>query len=87
MSQVVIYSTGTCPMCEKSKTLLTKWGIPYDEKRVDLDRSALKEMSQITNGARTVPQICIEGKWIGSFTELTEMHMEDELDHLIKSES
>ena len=30
-------------------------------------------MSSITNGARTVPQICIEGKWIGSFTELTEL--------------
>ena len=84
MSQVIIYSTGTCPMCEKSKTLLKKWDIAYDEKRVDLDRAALKEMSTVTNGARTVPQFVIEGKWIGSFTELTEMHMDDQLDHLVQ---
>ena len=32
-----------------------------------------------------VPQIAINGEWIGGFTELTEMHMEDKLDHLMES--
>ncbi|MDH5230162.1 MAG: glutaredoxin [Gammaproteobacteria bacterium] len=83
MARVKIYSTGTCPLCEKSKALMAKWQIEYEEARVDQDRDALKEMLSISNGARSVPQIVIDGRWIGSFTELTELHMEGELDDLM----
>ena len=84
MERVKVYSTGVCPICDKAKSLLKKWGIPFTEVRVDLDQSALREFSQVTNGARTVPQFTIDGNWIGSFTELTEMHMDDQLDHLMQ---
>lgn len=85
MSRVTIYSTGTCPICDKTKQLLTKWSINYSELRVDMDRDALKEMLEITNHARTVPQIAIDGRWIGGFNELTEMHMDGELDELVEA--
>jgi len=85
MARVKIYSTGVCPICEQTKKLLTKWNIAYEEARIDLDRDLLKEMLDISNHARMVPQIAIDGKWIGGFTELTEMHMEDELDYLMES--
>lgn len=83
MTRLKVYSTGICPICDKTKSLLAKWGIPYEEVRVDQDQSGLREFSQITNGARTVPQITIDNNWIGGFTELTELHMEDELDDLM----
>lgn len=83
MSRVTVYSTGTCPICDKTKTLLNKWGIAYQEKRVDQDTAALREMLEISNHARTVPQLAIDGKWIGGFNELTEMHMEGELEALM----
>lgn len=85
MAKVKIYSTGTCPICDKAKALLTKWHIPYEESRVDLDRGALKEMLEVTNHARTVPQIIINDKWIGGFSELTELHMDGELDALVEA--
>lgn len=85
MSTITIYSTGTCPICDKTKALFKKWGLEYDEVRVDLDQAGLKEMLEISNHARTVPQIAIQGKWIGGFTELTEMHMDGELDELIEA--
>ncbi len=84
MARVKVFSTGICPICEKTKSLLSKWSIPYDEARVDTDMSARREFSRITKGARTVPQIAIDGKWIGGFSELTEMHMEDELEELVE---
>ena len=84
MARVKVFSTGICPICDKTKSLLTKWGIPYDEARVDRDMAARREFTQITNGARTVPQIAIDGKWIGGFTELTELHMEDKLEDLVE---
>lgn len=83
MARVTVYSTGRCPICDKTKQLLDKWQIPYSESRVDQDHAALREFSRVTNGARMVPQITIDGKWIGGFTELTEMHMEGELDELM----
>lgn len=83
MARVKIYSTGICPICDNAKNLLKKWGIPYEESRVDRDRAQLKEMLQITEGARTVPQIVIDGEWIGGFTDLTELHMDGKLKHLV----
>jgi len=82
MARVKVYSTGTCPICDKAKNLLAKWHIPYDEYRIDQDKNALKEMLTVSNGARTVPQITIDGKWVGGFSELTELHMDGELDEL-----
>jgi glutaredoxin 3 len=84
MARVKVFSTGICPICDKTKSLLSKWNIPYEEARVDTDMAARREFAQITNGARTVPQIAIDGRWIGGFTELTELHMEDELDKLVE---
>lgn len=85
MAKVTIYSTGTCPICDQTKNLFKKWSISYNEVRVDQDQAGLKEMLEITNHARMVPQIAIDGKWIGGFTELTEMHMEGQLDELMES--
>ena len=85
MARLKVYSTAICPICDKTKSLLKKWGIQYDEVRVDQDRAALREFSQVTNGARTVPQITIDGNWIGGFSELTELHMDDKLDDLMSS--
>lgn len=85
MARVKIFSTGQCPICDKTKHLLSKWNIPYSEVRVDTDRAALRDMLTLTEGARSVPQIVIDGKWIGGFSELTMMHMDDELDDLVGS--
>lgn len=85
MTRVKIFSTARCPICDKTKNLLNKWGVPYLEAKVDSDQAALREMANITEGARTVPQIVIDGKWIGGFTDLTMMHMDGDLDELISS--
>ena len=83
MNRLKVYSTGRCPICDKTKTLLKKWNIPFDEARIDTDNDLMREFSQLTQGARTVPQIAIDGKWIGGFSELTELHMDDALDNLM----
>lgn len=84
MTRVKVFSTGTCPICDKTKNLLKKWKIPYEEARIDTNMDERREFSIKTNGARTVPQILIDNEWIGSFSELTELHMEHKLDHLME---
>lgn len=85
MARVKIFSTATCPICVKTKTLLTKWQIPYEEVMVDQDRAGLKEFAIKAPNAKTVPQILIDDLWIGGFTELTELHMEGKLEELIEA--
>lgn len=86
MSRVTLYSTGNCPLCAKAKSMLNKWNIDFIENRIDTDNRALKQFGEVTQGARTVPQILIDGKLIGGFSELTELHMDGELDQLMTTE-
>jgi glutaredoxin 3 len=86
MARVTVYSTGRCAYCDRAKDMLTRWGIPYEEVRVDLDHAAKLEFRKVTNHARSVPQIIIDGKLIGGFSELTELHMDGELDDLMEPE-
>ena len=66
--------------------MLDKWDIAYDEVMIDADEAALKEFAEVTNGARTVPQITIDGNPVGGFSELTELHMDGELDELMQQD-
>ena len=86
MSRVTVYSTASCPICDRAKAMLSKWEIDFDEVRIDGDNAAMQEFVEVTKGARTVPQIVIDGEVIGGFSELTELHMDGELDELMASE-
>jgi len=66
--------------------MLDKWEIAYDEVMIDSGEAALKEFAEVTNGARTVPQIIIDGNPVGGFSELTELHMDGELDELMQQD-
>lgn len=83
MNRVTIYSTASCVFCERAKTMLDKWQIAFDEIRIDESHDNMKEFVRVTNSARTVPQILIDGKLIGGFSELAELHMDGELDDLM----
>jgi glutaredoxin 3 len=84
MSQVTVYSTASCPICVRAKTMLDKWQINFNEIRIDNNPAAMKQFAEVTRGARTVPQIIIDGKVIGGFSELTELHMDGDLDDLMQ---
>ena len=86
MSRVTVYSTASCPICTQTKSLLGKWQIEFDEVMIDSNHDAMREFAEVTKNARTVPQIVIDGKLIGGFSELTELHMDGELDELMQSE-
>ncbi len=87
MARVKLYSSGICPLCQCAKQLLTKWGIPFDELRVDRDPAIRREALEVTHNARTVPQITIDGVWIGDFDALTALHSEGKLAHLVEPRS
>lgn len=85
MPRVTVYSTASCPICAQTKSLLGKWEIAFDEVVIDGDSAAMQQFADATNNAHTVPQIVIDGNLIGGFSELTELHMDGELDELMQS--
>ena len=62
--KIVIYSTNTCSICVKTKVLLNKWNLPFEQKMIDEDCTLMAEFSKVTNGAKMVPQIVIDDKHI-----------------------
>jgi glutaredoxin 3 len=72
MIEALVYSKKPCPYCEQAFGLLTRKEIPYRE--LDVTRpEVLDQLRDLVPGARTVPQIFIDGKYIGGYTELVEL--------------
>lgn len=82
MAKVVLYSTQSCPFCDRAKALLDQKGVKYIEIMVDKDENARNEMIEQT-GKRTVPQIFINEKHIGGFDDLWALEQQGKLDHLL----
>lgn len=82
MAKVVIYSKTYCPFCVRAKTLFTNKGVSFEEIMVDSKPELFVELKEKT-GMMTVPQIFIDDKLIGGFTELAELDSKGELDPLL----
>ena len=63
---VVIYSKSNCPFCEKAKAWFKQHGFTFTENRLDDEEQRL-EFYQKVPGARSVPQIFIDDKLIGTY--------------------
>ena len=82
MANVIVYSSAHCPYCVMAKQLLDRKGVDYEEVRVDLDPSRREEMMQKSR-QRTVPQIFINNKAIGGYTDLLAIDRANKLDNLL----
>lgn len=82
MAKVIVYSSAHCPYCVMAKQLLERKGVDYKEIRVDLDPSKREEMMKKSQ-QRTVPQIFINNKAVGGYTDLVAIDRAKQLDGLL----
>lgn len=80
---IVIYSTGWCPYCERARALLERKGAAFREVKVDEDPAERATMLARSGGRRSVPQIFIGERHVGGFDELYALEKAGELDALI----
>ena len=66
--KVEIYSKPACPFCVQAKVLAEREGHELIYKMLDEDFSR-EELFETFPGARTFPQIIVNGEKIGGFTE------------------
>lgn len=79
MSSVEIYTTNYCGYCVQAKNFFAREHIPYTEIDVTGDDAARAALVERAEGRRTVPQIFIDGKAIGGYTDMMALHRSGEL--------
>ena len=69
MAEVTMYSTEPCPFCSRAKALLNAREIEFKEINLAKDPDGRAKLAAET-GLMTFPQIVINGKTLGGWTEL-----------------
>lgn len=81
-TDIVMYSTGWCPYCERARALLARKGLTFREIKVDESPADREAMLARSGGRRTVPQIFIGERHVGGFDDLYAIDKSGELDTL-----
>jgi glutaredoxin 3 len=82
MAKVEMYTTPFCGYCARAKSLLEKKGAAYEEVDVMMDEKKRAEMRQRAKRS-TVPQIFINGQYVGGSDELAALEQAGKLDALL----
>lgn len=72
----VIYGTDWCAYCRRAKSLLDSKGIAYQEHIIGEDVAVEEVSEKVGKQVSTVPQIFLDGKYIGGYSELAR-HLEE----------
>jgi glutaredoxin 3 len=81
MARIEMYTTGWCGYCVRAKALLDERGLEYEEIRLD-GQADFRARLQERTGGWTVPQIVIDGRPIGGYTELWHLDRQGGLERL-----
>ena len=67
--KAIVWSKDACPFCVQAKALLEARGIEYEERNVSKNWTR-EQLLEAVPTARTLPQIFLDDKHIGGFTDL-----------------
>jgi glutaredoxin 3 len=81
VARIRVYTTEWCGYCVRAKALLDSKGLEYEEVDLDADPHFRQTLLELTGGW-TVPQILIDGRPIGGYTELWALDKRGELERL-----
>lgn len=70
--RAIVWSKYHCPFCDQAKMLLKQKGISFEERKIG-DGYSREDLLEAVPDARTVPQIFLDDKLIGGFTELKKL--------------
>ena len=81
-ARINVYTTSYCGYCRSAERLLDQKNLAYDKHDVTNDTTRRRWLVEVT-GRRTVPQIFIDGRAIGGYTDLADLDRRGELDRLL----
>ena len=80
MPEVEVYTNRGCHACVNVKQYLDRKGVNYTEKQLGKSKKVDIEFSVRTRGAKKIPQVFIDGEWIGGFDDVVRYDRAGELD-------
>ncbi len=84
-TKVEVYIKNNCIFCRKTKELLNKKNIHFEEYNVSNCVKTTEQMVERTKGKTKLPQIFIHGIYIGSYEDIKALNNSGQLDNLIKA--
>lgn len=76
-SKAEVWSQTNCPACSEAKQLLDRFGIQYAEKMIGINGYTKKDLIDKVPSARSVPQIFLDGEYVGGLLELKKALLSD----------
>jgi glutaredoxin 3 len=76
-----MYTTEWCGYCVRAKALLDARGLEYEEIDLGVDPAFRARLNELTGGW-TVPQIVVDDRVVGGYTELRVLDREGRLETL-----
>ncbi len=73
--KAILWSKYHCSFCDQAKNLLQQKGIEFEERKIG-DGWSKEELLEVVPNARTVPQIFIDDKLVGGYSELRQYLLE-----------
>jgi len=67
--KAVIWSRDNCTYCTQAKVLLTQKGIEFEERKIG-EGYTKEDLLESVPTAQAIPQIFIDGEYVGGFKEL-----------------
>ena len=82
---IKIYTANYCPYCEKAILLLFRKGVDFEVCDAT-DNKVLRESLTAETGCKTVPQIFVNDKFIGGFSDLSQLDNSGDLDNILNGD-
>lgn len=70
MTDTVVWTKDNCFYCVMTKDLLNDLGVAFEERNITQGEWSQEQLLEAAPDSKTVPQIFLQGKYIGGFTEL-----------------
>ena len=80
-AQVKIFTTSWCGYCHAALRLLKQKGVAFEQ--IDAEDNSTRAWLRKVTGRSTVPQIFIDGKSVGGYTDIRALDERGELDELL----
>lgn len=65
-----VWSQTNCPACSEAKRLLDLHGVAIEERMIGINGYTKKDLIELVPDARSVPQIFLDGVYVGGLQEL-----------------
>ena len=80
--EVKIYTRDYCGYCTAALRLLTSKGVKFEHIDATGDSATRRWLAEVT-GQSTVPQVFIDGRSVGGYTDIRALDQRGELDRLL----